>query len=133
MLHIDYYGLDIQKAQFSKAKWLRDMEARQRLFSWVSASDGLKVPVGGSSRSEGLCWPRLVPAILPRGFNSVNQVHQQLPLPLFLLRQTRSTSFSCSRIYASTCQGDTSNNCQWSRAPNGLLFVCVCVCLQNRG
>lgn len=73
------------------------MEARHRLFSWVSASDGLKVPVGVSSSFEGLCWPRLVPAILPRGFNSVNQIHQQLPLPLFLLRQTRSTSFSCPR------------------------------------
>lgn len=23
--------------------------------------------------------------VLPRGFNSVNQVHQQLPLPLFIL------------------------------------------------
>lgn len=23
--------------------------------------------------------------VLPRGFNSVNQVHQQLPLPLFVL------------------------------------------------
>lgn len=56
-----YYLVYRSKAQFSKAKWLRDMEAQDRLFSWVSASDGLEVPVGGSSHSER-------PSCSPQGF-----------------------------------------------------------------
>ena len=62
----------ISKAQFSKAKWLRDMEARDRLAGLVPVMES-KVPAGDSHSERPACsWVELVLAILSRGFNPVN-------------------------------------------------------------
>lgn len=48
------------------------MKARDRGVSWVNASDGLKVLLGGSTL-KALHWARLVPAILPKGLIQLNK------------------------------------------------------------
>lgn len=80
------------KAQLPKAKRLRSVGA-QTSSQLDQCCDGPQVPAGAAVGLKGLRWPRLVPASLPRGFYPANQVHQQLPLLLFLVRQT--TSYQC--------------------------------------